>query len=240
MLKLLVTGASGYIGRKFCEDYAKNYDFTCVSLREKKIEYIDFSGIETILHLSALVHQKESQPADEYFRVNYKQTIDLAKAAKLNGVRHFVFFSTVAVYGLNGYLDGEEEYIITEESKCNPVDPYGESKLSAEIGLLALEDEDFVVSIIRPPVVYGAACPGNMTRLLEIVKKIPVLPFDFSKNKRSMVFIGNLTNFTNLIILKKIRGVTIPQDKEIFSIKKIVQLLSKCSNRKVFLLNFQK
>ena len=238
MVKLLITGASGYIGRNFIKNYTENYDFSCVSLRETDIKDIDFTGIESILHLSALVHQKESRSRDEYFRVNYIQTIGLARAAKANGVRHFIFFSTVAVYGLNGYIEGEEAYVLTEDSKCEPVEPYGESKLRAEIDLLKLEDENFMVSIIRPPMVYGPACPGNMARLLNIIDKIPLLPFDFSSNGRSMIFIDNLICFTHLVILNKVDGITIPQDKEVFSIKKIVSILSKGCNRKNILFRF--
>jgi len=238
MGKLLITGASGFIGRRFIEKYADSYDISTVSLREIAASDINFYEVETVLHLSALVHQKKVLARDEYFKINFDQTVALAKSAKSKGVRHFIFFSTVAVYGTNGYLDGEPEVLINEDSSCNPIEPYGESKRSAELELLKMEDEGFMISIIRPPMVYGVGCPGNMANLMRMVRRAPILPFNYSDNRRSMVSVNNLIYFTNLIICNKVRGITIPQDAHTLSIRAIVESLAKGNNRRIFLFKF--
>lgn len=233
-MRIVVTGANGYVGNAFVNEYAQVYDMVRVSLRETSISEIDFTDVETVLHLSALVHQKGQSTREEYFKVNTRQTIALAKAAKSDGVKHFVFFSTVAVYGIHGYLQ-ERAPSIDESTECKPVDPYGESKLIAEQGLMRLESEDFKVSIIRPPIVYGRNSPGNMERLRKLIRLFPALPFKYTDNKRSIIGINNLIFFTNMVIERKVDGVLIPQDNEAHSIQDLVTTLAKVSSKRIYL-----
>lgn len=235
MKTLLITGATGYIGSHFIQKYSDFYKITPVSLRFQKVADIDFLNIDTVLHLSAFVHKQKSLQPKDYFHINTEQSIALATSAKANGVKHFIFFSTVAVYGRNGDLDHKSSVVINEQSECAPIEPYGESKLMAEKHIAALEDENFMVSIIRPPIVYGHNCPGNMASLMRLVKLSPVLPFKYSENQRSMVFIDNLLHFTQLVIEKKVNGITIPQDMETLSIQEIVKALAKGIKKQVFL-----
>jgi nucleoside-diphosphate-sugar epimerase len=235
MKTLLVTGATGYIGSHFIKKYSNSYAITPVSLRSQKVSDIDFSNIDTVIHLSALVHKQKSPQPQDYFQINTEQSIALATSAKANGVKHFIFFSTVAVYGRNGDLDQKLSVLINEESECVPIEPYGESKLMAEKHIAALEDDRFMVSIIRPPIVYGSNCPGNMASLMRLIKLFPVLPFKYSGNKRSMVFIDNLLHFMQLVIEKQVNGITIPQDMEALSIQEIVKALARGLKKQVFL-----
>lgn len=233
-MRVVVTGANGYIGKAFVNEYAQLHDMVRISLREISISEIDFTDVETVLHLSALVHQKEQLTKEEYFKVNTKQTIALAKAAKSKGVKHFVFFSIVAVYGIHGYLQ-ERAPSIDESTECKPIDPYGESKLIAEQDLMRIESADFRVSIIRPPIVYGKNSPGNMEQLRKMIRIFPALPFKYTDNKRSIVGINNLLCFTNMVIEKKINGVLIPQDNEAHSSQDLVTTLAKASGKRIYL-----
>lgn len=233
--RIMVTGGKGYIGRNFINKYRDEYELIPVSLSSK--QNLDFCNVSTVLHLSALVHQTKKILDEQYFSINTEQTISLAKEAKESGVRHFIFYSTVAVYGLHGYLEDHKK-LINEQSICNPESAYAKSKYDAEKALLKLEDEQFIVSIIRPPLVYGKDAPGNMLKLKKLVQLFPILPFNYKNNKRSMVYIDNLTYFTKTVVDKRVRGIFIPQDEDRLSIKEIVKIIAECSGKKLFLIKF--
>ena len=141
-MKILVTGSRGYLGSSFINQYSDKYNFENFSLLCQKIKDVNFNNIDIVLHCAALVHQKVEHPYDKYYEVNVEYPVKLAKLAKENGVKQFVFISTIAVYG-------EDEEKLTENTVCNPVTPYGKSKLKAEKELLKLRDDNFIVSIIN-------------------------------------------------------------------------------------------
>ena len=143
---LMITGASGFIGTNFIERYKDKYNIVPVDLLKVKPEEIEFEGIDTVLHLAALVHQMNGAPREKYFEVNTELTRKVAEAAKKNKVKHFVFYSTVAVYGTHGSLN--EKLILTKESKVNPKTPYAQSKWEAEKILKNLLKSLFFLNII--------------------------------------------------------------------------------------------
>lgn len=228
---LMITGASGFIGKNFIEKYKEEYNIIPISLRNKKIDEINFKNVDVILHLAALVHQMKGAPEEEYFKINTELTKKLAEKAKEGGVKHFVFYSTVKVYGYDGDLYNHTK-ILTEDSPCNPTDPYGKSKYQAEEILRKMEDENFKVAIIRPPLVYGEGVKGNMESLIKLVKLLPILPFNYDKNRRSLVNIKNLLYVTKVIIDKETIGIYIPLDEKNLSIKEIVEEIIKQNHLK--------
>lgn len=237
MKKILITGANGYIGSNFIAKYENKFTFEPVSLSSGKSP--ELSKVETVIHLSALVHQTRPLPYEQYFDINTRQTIALAEKAKKNGVAHFIFFSTVAVYGKHGYFNRQTE-IFSEQAACRPNDVYGQSKLEAEKRLFDMEAPDFKVSVLRPPMVYGKGCPGNMQKLKKLVALFPILPFNYADNTRSIVNIDNLLYFTKLVVEKQITGVLIPQDNDKLSIKQIVETLARGFDKGIFLIRFPK
>lgn len=229
---LMITGASGFIGSNFIERYKDKYNIIPVDLLKIKPEEIDFRGVDTVLHLAALVHQMKGAPREKYFEVNTELTRRVAEEAKKQGVRHFVFYSTVKVYGYDGDLYNHN-IILNEESECKPMnDPYGESKWEAEKILRRLEDDNFKIGIIRPPMVYGKGVKGNMESLIKLVKMLPILPFNYDKNRRSLVNIENLMYLTALVIDKEASGVFLPLDEKNISLKEIVEGIEKAYNLK--------
>ena len=105
--------------------------------------------------MAGIAHIKETKEnAELYYKVNRDLAIETAKKAKAQGVKQFVFLSTMSVYGM-------ETGVITKETIPHPKNNYGKSKLQAEEKILSLSDEDFKVCIIRPPMVYGEGCKGN-------------------------------------------------------------------------------
>lgn len=229
---LMITGASGFIGSNFIERYKDKYNIIPVDLLKIKLEEIDFRGVDTVLHLAALVHQMKGAPREKYFEVNTELTRRVAEEAKKQGVRHFVFYSTVKVYGYDGDLYSHN-LILNEESECKPMnDPYGESKWEAEKILRRLENDNFKIGIIRPPMVYGKGVKGNMESLIKLVKMFPILPFNYDKNRRSLVNIENLMYLTALVIDKEASGVFLPLDEKNISLKEIVEGIEKAYNLK--------
>lgn len=220
---LMITGASGFIGTNFIERYKDKYNIVPVDLLKVKPEEIEFKDVDTVLHLAALVHQMNGAPREKYFEVNTELTKKIAEAAKKNKVKHFVFYSTVKVYGYDGDLY-DHNFILNEYSPCNPTnDPYGESKWEAEKILREMESDDFIVSVIRPPMVYGKGVKGNMETLINLIRKLPILPFNYTKNRRSFVNIDNLLHLTSLVIDKEKEGIFLPLDEKSLSLKEMIE-----------------
>ena len=228
MFKILVTGSNGYVGNSFINQYKNKYSFEKFSLLNENLESISFNCIDIVVHCAALVHQKVEQPYEKYYEVNVEYPLKLAKLAKQNGVKQFIFISTIAVYG-------EDLEKLNENTICNPITPYGKSKLEAEKQLLELNNEDFVVSIIRPPMVYGKNAPGNIDSLIKLVKKLPIIPLGKIENKRSFISIQNLCHIIDEIISKQKSGVFLTSDDEPISTTKLCELISKNLDKKIYL-----
>ena len=230
MIKLLITGSSGFIGTNF-KNRSSEFQITEIDLLVQKIDEIDFSGIDSVLHLAALVHQMKDAPEEQYFLINCDLTYALAKKAKMQGVKHFVFMSSAKVFGES--TTGLPAW--DENSKCVPIDPYGKSKFEAEKLLLGLQDENFKVAIIRSPLVYGAGVKANMYNLVKLVNQFPVLPFSGINNNRSFVYVGNLVALLKHIIDKKAFGIYIAGDRESLSTTQLIKMIASASNKKLIL-----
>ena len=167
----------------------------------------DFSNYDVILHVAAIVHQKETpEKASLYTEVNTKMPVEVAKRAKEAGVSQFIFLSTMAVYG-------EVEGAITKDTPLNPTTMYGKTKLAAEQRLAELADENFRIVILRPPMVYGENCPGNYTKLKKLARILPVFPD--VENKRSMVHVDTLCQCVEAVIMKNIDLQCVKENKAI-------------------------
>ena len=152
----------------------------------------DFSGYDAVFHVAGIAHTKETKAnADLYYKVNRDLAAKTAQKAKVDGARQFVFLSSMSVYGM-------ETGVITRETVPNPKNNYGKSKYQAEIELQKLAGEDFIVSIVRPPMVYGKGCKGNFQTLSKWAKKLPIFPV--IKNQRSIIYVDNLSFFVKQII----------------------------------------
>lgn len=220
---ILLTGASGFVGKHYLQHFGDKQNIITVSLRRTAVEDIDFGGVDAVVHLAGKAHQTKKIPSEIYFDINRDLTLRLAQKAKSEGVNQFVFISTVKVYG--DYQD--QDIKINEKSPCSPSDPYGKSKLEAEEALKEMESEGFLVTIIRPPLVYGKGVKGNLDRLIRLVEKLPILPFDCIDNQRSMVNVLNLLELINFTIQNQTSGVFIAGDKKPHSTTELVKLINK-------------
>lgn len=227
-MNLLITGSSGYVGSRFIQSYNSKYSCKSFSLLSSSLESIDFSNIDAIVHCAALVHQKISYTQKEYDAINADYPYQLAKKAKENGVRHFIFISTVAVY--------QESPRINETSPCSPTTAYGLSKLKAEELLNSLSDEHFVVSILRSPMVYGSDAPGNIASLSKLIRILPVLPFEGINNCRTFVGIDNLCALIDALLNKPLNGIFLAADDTSLSTTQLIRLIAAAMNKKVYLI----
>jgi nucleoside-diphosphate-sugar epimerase len=231
MNKILITGANSFVGSNYV-GYSKNTSIKEISLFENKPEEIDFTQVDIVIHLVAIVHQSKRIQEDEYFKVNRDLCINVAESAKRAGVKQFIFLSTVKVYGEYNPDSGPWD----EDSSCLPDDSYGKSKYDAEIALRKMETDDFVVSIIRTPLVYGVGVKANMLSILKLVDRFPILPLADVKNKRSFTSAENLVAFIDRIIERKASGIFIAMDDKPLSTTELVNLISRYLNKKIYLI----
>ena len=155
--------------------------------------------------------------------MNRDLAADCAAKAKNDGVKQFVFLSSMSVYGLNsGYIDSD--------TLPNPKTNYGKSKLQAEIALKKMESADFAVAVLRPPMIYGKGCRGNYNTLKKIALKSPFFPN--IDNKRSMLYIENLCGFVRALIDNRDRGLFFPQNKEYVNTTRLAELICKYNGKK--------
>lgn len=235
MNRILITGSNSFIGRNFIS-LSRYSDTKSVSMKIVPPKDIDFIGFDVVLHLAAIVHQKKKISKEIYFAINKDLTIAVAKQAKKAGVKQFVFLSTLRVYG----KFTPEINCWNEDSNCFPDDFYGLSKYEAELELKKLEDVNFTVSILRPPLVYGEGVPANMLSIIKLVERFPILPFKSVENKRSFVSTENLVIYIDQIIKLRASGTFIAADEKPLSTTELVLFISKYLNKKLFLIKTPK
>lgn len=231
MKKILITGKGSFIGtnaKKWLE--RKGHIVDELEMQNENWKEFDFSKYDSIIHVAGIAHVSADPKMEElYFKVNRDLAIQTAEKAKKEGVKQFVFMSSMIIYGKDGKI-GEEKNI-TEVTKPSPIDCYGRSKLEADLGIQKLNDSEFKTVIIRTPMVYGPGCKGNFPKLKKIAKISPIFP-DI-KNERSMIYIDNLCEFFNKIIELQCSGIFYPQNREYLSTKHIIEILAKTQEKKI-------
>ena len=239
MKKILITGKGSYLGnslKAYLEAFGDCYQVDCLSLRSGDWKEQSFRGYDAVYHTAAIVHQPRSKDAPgelaRYRAVNCDLAVDAAKKAKAEGVRQFVFLSTMAVYGLTAAFG--KTVTITAQTPTAPTDNYGLSKLEAERALLSLEGPDFRVAILRPPMIYGKDCKGNFRSLVSLARRLPFFPK--VPNRRSMLYVGSLNRLVQQIIDREDRGIFCPQDPEYVNTSAMVQAIAAAQGKRLLLI----
>jgi UDP-glucose 4-epimerase len=233
MKHLLITAKNSYIGNSF-ENYLKNmsksYSIEKISIRDGSWSEKDFSKYDVVFHVAGIAHISQKKNMEElYYRINRDLTIKTAEKAKKDGVKQFIFMSSIIVYGDSSC----NKKLISKDTIPNPSNFYGNSKLQAEQGIKLLNDNNFKVVIIRSPMVYGKGSKGNFTRLSKIAQKLHIFP-DIN-NERSLIHIDNLCEFIKLMIDNEEDGVYFPQNKEYVKISEIVRLIAEAHGKKILM-----
>ena len=225
-MKIGITGAGGFVGKRFTEYNRDKYQFNRIPLRNLPSSEMVLPGVDVILHMAGKAHDMRVSDEKVYNEVNVDLTTRLANQAKQRGISHFIYISSVKVYG-----DDRTDYL-DEDSECRPTDAYGKSKLQAENYLKSIQTPEFKVAIVRPPLVYGPGVKGNMIRLLRLAEKNMPLPFGGVKNERSMVFIDNLVELINRVIDTKATGTFVAGDAQPISTAELMTFIRSFMNKR--------
>ena len=235
MKKILITGASSYIGisfEKYLEQFGDEYTVDTVDMTDGTWRERSFEGYDSVFHVAGIAHSDNGKISEEkeklYYAVNTDLTVETAKKAKEDGVKQFIFMSSAIVYGDSAPI-GKEKHI-TKETPVSPANCYGDSKVQAENGILQLNGDDFKVVVIRPPMIYGKGSKGNYPTLAKMALKLPVFPN--VKNKRSMLYIGNLCEFVRLMIVNEEEGIFWPQNGEYSVTSELVRMIAASHGKK--------
>lgn len=234
MIKVLITGANSFVGinvEKWLSGNEGDFYVETVDTQSGEWETKDFSGFDVVFHVAGIAHvDPKPEMAPIYYSVNRDLTFEIAKKAREQGVGQFIFMSSKIVYHASKSLAGD---VVSKDSKPDPNDFYGDSKLQAENKLKELECDHFNICILRPPMIYGPGNKGNLPRLGWLATKLPVFPA--WHNKRSMIHINNLAEFVRIIILRHMSGTFYPQNKEFADTVELVRIFAKEHGHRIFI-----
>lgn len=233
MINILITGAGSYVGTSV-ENYLKNdplFHVDSVDTFGDNWKKTDYSKYDVVYHVAGIAHVNADPKMEAlYYKVNRDLTIEIAQHAKAAGVKQFIFMSSQIVFHESQSLKTE---VLTKDSKPAPNGFYGDSKLQAEIGLKELECDTFKICILRPPMIYGPNSKGNFPRLAKLATKTPIFPS--YHNKRSMLFIDNLSEFVLQAILRQLSGTFYPQNRELADTVEIIRFFANQAGHKVWI-----
>jgi len=210
LLKILVTGANGFVGQVLVNALEKhditywgavrrinknfNTNFIEVGDIDDKTNWRGaLKDVDVVIHLAARVHvmnEQSANPLVAFNNVNVEGMQNLALQAAKENVKRFVFVSSIKVNG-----EYTEQLSFTESDLPNPQGPYAVSKWEAEKALRKIEKETGMqVVILRPPLIYGAGVKANFAALLKLVDKRFPLPLANINNKRSLIYVNNFVD----------------------------------------------
>lgn len=225
MNRVLITGVGSYIGTHIAahlSQYPDQFEVRELDV-QKGLPKQAFSGFDTVIHVAGIAHRQETaDSAALYQAVNTTLAVEAARQAKQEGVRQFIFFSSMSVYGVT---TGR----ITADTLPAPSTYYGQSKLAAEKGMAYLADERFHIAVLRPPMIYGKGCKGNYPRLSQLARRLPLFPK--VKNERSMLYIGTLCAFIQQLIESGEGGLYFPQNRQYVHTTELVRQIAACHGR---------
>lgn len=214
--KIAIFGANSYVGNNFI-DYVKDegkYEIEKFNSRGEEWKAKSFDGFDVVLFVAGIAHVKIKKKDESiYFQVNRDLAIAIAQKAKAEGVKQFVYMSSVYVFGTDGVVG--KECVIDAETPLSGKFAYGASKIEADEALLSMQNESFEVAVIRAPMIYGKESKGNFPKLRKLAQHVAVFPK--YKNARSMIYIKNLAAFLDMLIERGDQGVFYPQNKEAVS-----------------------
>lgn len=247
MMKILVTGATGFVGRYLINHLSKTDEvIACVrkksNLLPSSVQQIIINNffditipqdVDVVVHLAAVAHNKNND-MDEFKKINVDGTLELARKALQANVKRFIFMSSI---GVNGNSTHGKAF--TEQDTPNPTNDYTKSKYEAEKALAKLfENTHIDLIIIRPPLIYAHDAPGNFSKLLMLIKLGQFLPFGCTHNQRSFIAIENLVSFITTCIYHdtKINETFLIADDEVISTKQLIQCVSSGMGKSMILL----
>jgi len=246
MKNILITGEHSYIGTSV-ETWLNNvnqaakikgleepYSITTISVLSDEHnhgawESYDFSAFDTVFDVAGIAHADIGNVKDDvkklYYRVNTDLTLLLARKAQSAGCKQFIYMSSMIIYG--------DVQCITKDTQPKPANFYGDSKWQADQRLRQMNTDTFHVAVLRPPMIYGKGSKGNYPILAKMASRLPFFPV--VKNKRSMLYIDNLTEFIRLLIDNNDSGAFFPQNSEYSNTSQMVKMIANIKGHKILM-----
>lgn len=251
-MKVLVTGANGFVGGAVCRKLVTDGHHVIAAMRQREelpptietriVGSLDaetawtavLPGVDAVVHLAGRAHVMRDRVADPetaFRAVNTEATLRLAREAARLGVRRMIFMSSVKVNG-----EATTERPFAADDAPNPVDAYGRSKWAAELGLSALAragDGHFQVTVLRPPLVYGPGVRANFLSLLRAVAAGWPLPLAAVDNRRSLIFVDNLADAVAAALGKSagLFDIFLVSDGDDVSTPELIRRIARAMNR---------
>ena len=241
-MKVLVTGANGFIGRHLVERCAQaGWDVAAVQRRgtitklcqvfpDLKLSAADLEGVDVIYHLAGAAHARARQSQKQLNAINVDASVELMQTAVLAGVPKFVYLSSIKVLG-----DVSQQPFKVDDA-YNPGDRYARSKVLAEQGLQQIAAGATELSIVRPPLVYGVGVGANFEQLIRWAVSGWPLPLAQATAPRAWVGVRNLVNFLTHLgspQLSRTGGIWHLRDDEEVSVVQMIDKIVHCAERGV-------
>ncbi len=248
MKRVLITGANSYIGVSF-EKYAKEHypeklSIDTINMIDGSWREKDFFGYDVVYHVAGIAHADvgnvDEAAKKKYYAINTDLAIETARKAKMDGVKQFVFMSSAIIYGDSAPYGKSKK--ITKDTKPKPANFYGDSKWQADKKVRALASDgldgkrEFIVTVLRPPMIYGKGSKGNYPTLAKVAKVLPIFPD--VQNERSMLYIGNLCEFLSQVMIRSEGGVFWPQNSTYSNTSHMVRYIGRLHGHRVVLSKF--
>ncbi len=253
-MKIVVTGATGFIGKYLCQALSEqNYEIVAVTrsaveayknitfihkVLAKDTDWADvLEGVDVVIHLAGRAHvmkDASENPYQAYVDINIDATKHLAEQAALSGVKRLIFLSSVKVNG-----EQTNSFAFNESAIPQPEDDYGKTKCEAESVLVNIAKETGMeVVIIRPPLVYGKGVKANFKSLIKLAQLNIPLPFGNVANKRSLIYLENLIDFIMLCINhpSAANQTFLVSDDEDVSTTQLIQYIKEASGKRPLLI----
>lgn len=239
MKNVLITGANSYIGVSFekyvATHYSEDLSIQAVDMIDGTWRQKNFSQYDIVFHVAGLAHADvghvNEDTKKQYYAINTDLAIETARKAKESRVKQFVFMSSAIIYGDSAPVGKQKR--ITADTEPQPANFYGDSKWQADRGIRELEDSDFIVTVLRPPMIYGKGSKGNYPTLSSLSKKLVIFPD--VQNERSMLYIENLCEFLAQVMMRGEGGIFWPQNAEYTRTSEMVRMIAKESGHKIHL-----
>ncbi len=223
MNRVVLTGASGFIGRHLVEHLSRQPQLSLVLVVRRPLSWTVPTGVvvcqmadfrdeaawqsllqpeDIVIHLAGLAHRDlpAELQVEGFFEANVATTRAMAQAAAQQKIRNFIFISSIGVYG------SSRDDIVRPDSAVHPDHPYAESKLAAELALLSVPNRHYSCTILRLPLVYGPDAPGNFGKLLRLVALGLPLPFAGLNNRKSFLGIETLNQILSRLSRAPLQG----------------------------------
>ena len=193
----------------------------------------DFSSYDVVYHVAGLAHADVGKVSDEvkvkYYAINTDLAIECCRKARNDGVHQFVFMSSAIIYGDSAPYGKTKR--IDKSTKPHPSNFYGDSKWKADKEVRKLTSDDFIVTVLRPPMIYGKGSKGNYPTLAKMAKRLPLFP-DVG-NERSMLYIENLCEFLAQVMIRGCGGVYWPQNRKYSRTSELVKMIAEISGHNI-------